>query len=103
MARYNEILVGRYNRRLQKLFSMKGEPPAPQLSTEIGTTLNLFSGIEERYLEGWAVFSLHVNNTVGAGVNAGVRFRNPVASKRSRTPSQSSSGSRSSRRLPMRP
>jgi len=60
---------------------MKGEPPAPQLSTEIGTTLNLFSGIEERYLEGWAVFSLHVNNTVGAGVNAGVRFRNPVASK----------------------
>jgi len=59
---------------------MKGEPPAPQLSTEIGTTLNLFSGIEERYLEGWAEFSLHINNTVGAGVNAGVRMRNPPKS-----------------------
>ncbi len=41
MAKFNEILVGRYNRFLQKLLSMKGGPPASQLSTEISVNIGL--------------------------------------------------------------
>ena len=80
MARYNEILVGHVNRGLQKHLQMKGEPPAPQLSSEIQTALNLFSGVENRYIFGWNKFSL------GSGINGGVaqfsasRLRNPSTS-----------------------
>jgi hypothetical protein len=35
MAKFNEILAGRFNRFLQKYLSMKGGPPAAQLATEI--------------------------------------------------------------------
>lgn len=80
MAVYNEILSGRFNRALQKLFSMKGSPPAPQLAGEIGVTHNLNSGVENLYLEGW---NLYANNTFQAAVAAsltGVRLRNPTNS-----------------------
>jgi|SRR5216684_2914144 len=80
MARYNEILVGRYNRRLQKLLGMKGEPPAPQLSTEIQANLMLFSGKEERYLEGWNHFGGSITAGPVAAVNSGMRLRNPLTS-----------------------
>jgi hypothetical protein len=53
MARYNEILVGRYNRMLQKLFGTKGDPPSPQLAGDIQPSFGLFSGNEHRYLEAW--------------------------------------------------
>jgi hypothetical protein len=57
MARLNEILSGRFNRALQKLTSIKGGPPAAQLSTEIQPSLPFFSGVENRYLESWNLFS----------------------------------------------
>src|SRR5262249_5403155 len=79
MARYNEILVGRINRRFQKHLSMKGEPPAPQLASEIQPSLQIFTGIEERYLEGFDRFGLAVSNNV-VGQSSAWRLRNPVNS-----------------------
>src|SRR6266851_4747570 len=56
MARFNEILVGRYNRSLQKLLSMKGQAVMPQLASELQPTFSFFSGAENRYLESWERF-----------------------------------------------
>jgi len=53
MALYNEILVGRFNKLLSKLFSMKGQAPAPQLSSEITPGIVFSLGVEVRYLESW--------------------------------------------------
>lgn len=81
MARFNEILVGRYNRHLQKLFGMKGEPPAPQLASEISPSIALFSGNEERYLQGWNLYSVVIQVTEVGGVTQTVfRMRNPKTS-----------------------
>jgi len=80
MAIYNEILTGRYARMLQKLFGMKGSVPTKQLAGEITTTINLFSGVELRYLEQWDRFGLALQ-VIGVAANvSGVRFRNPVGS-----------------------
>jgi hypothetical protein len=80
MARFNEILVGRVNRSLQKLFGMKGGPPAPQLATEVQPVHSLFSGVENRVLESWERFSITLGPTGGAGQQAAVRLRNPAGS-----------------------
>src|SRR5258707_3416526 len=80
MAKFNEILVGRYNRFLQKLLSMKGGPPASQLSTEISVNIGLFHGVENRYLEGWLRFGLNSSVTGGAAQFAAIRWRNPANS-----------------------
>src|SRR5258707_13299714 len=80
MARFNEILVGRYNRFLQKLFSMKGGPPSAQLATEITPNLNLFNGIENRYLESWFRYGAAPGLAAVVGANPGFRFRNPAGS-----------------------
>jgi hypothetical protein len=81
MARYNEILVGRYNRMLQKLFSMKGGAVAPQLASEIAPTFPFFSGAEHRILESWSRFALGINiATQGAGNQNSLRLVNPKGS-----------------------
>jgi hypothetical protein len=80
MALYNEILVGRFNRFLQKLFAMKGGPPAPQLATEITPSFPLFSGAENRYLEAWDRYAAGVNVGPAAANMSGVRLRNPAGS-----------------------
>ncbi len=80
MARYNEILVGRYNRYLQKLFSMKGEAPAPQLASEISAHLLLFHGVENRNLEGWDRFGVIISAPAVALNQSAVRWRNPASS-----------------------
>jgi hypothetical protein len=80
VARFNEILAGRFNRALQKITGIKGSPPTPQLATEIVPSFALFWGSECRYLEGWYRFGM--TDTFGASaanVNA-VRIRNPVGS-----------------------
>lgn len=79
MARYNEILVGRLNRGLQKWSGIKGEPPAPQLSSEIQASVTLFRGIEERYLDGYDLFGNAAVVNVAAQTSA-QRLRNPVGS-----------------------
>lgn len=80
MARYNEILVGRFNRALQKAFAMKGEPPAPQLASEITPAISMFWGVEQRYLEGWERFGNGVVQGAVAAQTFGFRFRNPAGS-----------------------
>jgi hypothetical protein len=81
MARYNEILVGRYNRFLQKLLSMKGGPPAPQLSSEINAGFVLTNGKENRWLEDFNDFGVNFFLVAGGAGNRGVmRLRNPAGS-----------------------
>ncbi len=80
MAKFNEILVGRLNRGLQKLLSMKGGPPAPQLSSEIQTTLGLELGVEFRYLEGWNRYGVAANVAAVIAQNTAFRVRNPTGS-----------------------
>lgn len=80
MAKYNEILVGRFNNALKKIFSMKGPAPAPQLSSEIAATVSMFYGAEHRFLEQWDRYGAY---TTVAGVAASfstVQFRNPSGS-----------------------
>jgi hypothetical protein len=81
MAVYNEILAGRFNRALQKVFGIKGPPAVPQLAGEISPSLPMFWGREARYLEGWNRFGVGaVVAAGGAGNRAAVRIRNPVGS-----------------------
>lgn len=81
MAIFNEILEGRFNRALQKLFSMKQGPVTPQLSGELMPVLPFFWGAEARYLEGWNLFGQFVFVAAGgAGTFGHVRLRNPIGS-----------------------
>lgn len=80
MARFNEILEGRFNRALQKICGMKGPASVPQLGTEIIPTFPLFWGAENRYLEGWALHSAEVVMTAVAASISAVMLRNPVGS-----------------------
>ncbi len=80
MARYNELLVGRFNRFVQKLFSMKGPVTMPQVSSELQMTMEFFNGVENRTLEGWNEFSGQVNVPGLAGNVASFKLRNPVGS-----------------------
>jgi hypothetical protein len=77
MAVYNEILVGRFNRFLQKHFGMKGSPPAPQLGGELNPTISFLSGVENRYLESWERFGNGVVQPAVAAQTFAFRFRNP--------------------------
>jgi len=81
MAKYNEILVGRYNRFLQKLLSIKGEPPAPQLASEITPQFNVEDiPLELRQLLGWTSWGTFIFVAASVGNLSAVRIRNPVTS-----------------------
>jgi hypothetical protein len=82
MARFNEILVGRYNRQLQKLLGMKGPASLVTLNEEVHAAFPLFSGVENRYLEQWQRFaSVGAPVTApAAGNRAAWRIRNPAGS-----------------------
>ncbi len=80
MARFNEILSGRFNRALQKALSMKGGPPAAQLSSEIQPNLQFLSGTENRYLESWNMFGSAGGFGFVAGQVNGWQLKNPAAS-----------------------
>src|SRR5260370_28571545 len=78
MARFNEILVGRYNRMLQKLFSMKGSPPAAQLASEIGATIEIERvSVDQRWLSGTRC-GARVQQVAGVGNTSQIRLRNPA-------------------------
>src|SRR5260370_42568385 len=82
MARYNEILTGRYNRLLQKLLQMKGGPPAPQLASEISPHLSSPDlGVESRFHRGWNRFGFAINTAAGVGTASAAQLRNPPNSK----------------------
>ena len=81
MARFNEILAGRFNRALQKFLGMKGGPPAPQLASEITTNLQFNQmGADFRYLEGWERFWAFIAMAPSVGNNNGIQLRNPITS-----------------------
>jgi hypothetical protein len=81
MARYNEILVGRYNNALRKMFGMKGPAPAPQAAGEFAPTLSFFYGVENRFLEEWQRFAnFQAVAAGGATFNSAIRYRNPAGS-----------------------
>jgi hypothetical protein len=81
MARFNEILVGRYNKALTKLFSMKGPPPAPQIASEIGPTIELEQvSVELRFLTSWDRFGMQIANAATPAVFSTIKFRNPTGS-----------------------
>src|SRR5258708_40367383 len=80
MARFNEILAGRYNRYLQKLFVLKGGPPSAQLASEVMPTFSFFTGVENRYLAGWDRFGNSSSQAGVAAVTSGIRLRNPLGS-----------------------
>jgi hypothetical protein len=80
MAIFNEILVGRFNRSLQKAFGIKGSPPVRQLAGEVQPAYQIQSGVENRYLESWNRFFLFSLFGASVGNNNGLQFRNPVGS-----------------------
>ncbi|SRR5216684_387506 len=80
MALFNEILAGRYNRFLQKLFQLKGGPPSAQLASEVMPIFPFFSGRENRVLEGWNTFALARAQVAVGGITPVVRLRNPPSS-----------------------
>ena len=80
MARFNEILVGRYNRFMQKLLSMKGPANLVTLSDEMQAMFPLYNGVENRYLESWERFSFQFNTTAVAAQFSQAQIRNPSGS-----------------------
>src|SRR5258708_20335578 len=78
MARYNEILTGRFNRLLQKLLQMKGGPPAPQLASEISPQLSIPDlGVESRFHLGWNSWGFAINTGGAVGTASPAQFGNP--------------------------
>jgi hypothetical protein len=81
MARFNEILIGRWNRYLQKLLSMKGGPPSPQLASEISATFEIEQpSVEDRVLLGWNSYAVFFNPAASVGNTSGAQIRNPAGS-----------------------
>ena len=80
MAQFNEILVGRFNRALQKVTGIKGQAPAPQIAAEITPAFNFPIGAEFRYLDSWFKFGANITQVAVAAQISQIRFRNPTGS-----------------------
>lgn len=80
MAVFNEILVGRYNRFLQKILGMKGGPPARSLAGEVMPVLPFYHGAESLIHQGWEIFGQAVTVAASVGNTSKVQLRNPAGS-----------------------
>src|SRR5216683_1744621 len=80
MAKFNEILTGRHNKMLTRLFSMKGSAPAPQLAGEIMPVHLFFSGVENRFLESWNRYGFFATIGPTVGQTEAVQIKNPAGS-----------------------
>jgi hypothetical protein len=81
MARYNEILVGRFNKALTKIFSIKGSAPSPQCASEIAATIELEQVAKEnRFLLSVDSYGMTIPNPAVGGVISNIKLRNPVGS-----------------------
>lgn len=78
MAGYNEIQVGRFNRFIQKLLSMKGPASMNELSSTLQLIHPVFHGAENRFIEGWNRYGVWLNApAVALQFSAGrLRMRN---------------------------
>ncbi len=78
MARFNEILTGRFNRLLQKSLGMKGGPPAAQLASEITPQLSIPDfGLEVLVHLGWYRYGLFQNALAVVANFSWILLRNP--------------------------
>ncbi len=81
MGIINEILVGRFNRGIQKLLAIKGSPSTPQVAGEFYPTIDTMEGgVENRFLFGWNRYGTGLVAAGAAGQISPVRFRNPAGS-----------------------
>jgi hypothetical protein len=80
MAIFNEILSGRFNRSLQKIFAIKGSAPVRQLGGEIMPVHVIPSGVENRYPEQWDRFAVYLTQPGVAAVFSVAQMRNPTTS-----------------------
>lgn len=79
MAGVLEIQIGRLARFLQKWSNVKA-PIRENLGSEIVPTLSMYTGVENRYLDGWNRFGVAGTlAAVGAQVS-GIQYRNPKGS-----------------------
>lgn len=79
-AVYNELQVGRFNRYLQKLLSMKGPASMNTLAPELMPSIVFPTGAEDRYLQGWDRFGIAFQIGGIAAQTTNGRIRNPAAS-----------------------
>lgn len=80
MARFNEILVGRHNAFVRRVFGIKAGSPAPTVSSEISVSHSIFHGRENRYIEGWYPFGCYAQQAAAVGFNSRFMLRNPASS-----------------------
>jgi hypothetical protein len=78
MAKYNEILTGRHNRFVSRLFGMKGDAPASQLSGDIQMVHPFFHGAENRLLESWSLWGVNKNIAANAANSGTFQLRMPA-------------------------
>ena len=80
MAIFNEILVGRYNKALQRAFGIKASAPVRQLGGEILPVTTIFRGVEEHYLESWNLWGATRNIVANVGNVGTFQLRVPTTS-----------------------
>jgi hypothetical protein len=81
VALFNESLVGRFNRGIQRLHNMKGGTPAPQVTPEIGHNIILENDRpEHHYLVGSVLAAGLVDVAAVAAQTNNHRLRNPGGS-----------------------
>ena len=81
MALFNEILVGRLNRWVQKIYAIKsGTASLTQLLPTVQTSAVIQEGVESRYLQGWTRFSVSNNAPAVAAQFTEFQIRNPIGS-----------------------
>lgn len=80
MAIFNEILVARYSRFMQKLFGMKGDVAVKQIAGEVMPVIPFFVGAEMRFLELWDRYGGVSSQPATAAVTSGSRIINPAGS-----------------------
>jgi hypothetical protein len=77
MASYS---LGRFNRFVEKLFNIKGGPTVLDVDPSTRLILPIFSGVEDRYLQGWGRYAIATTTNAVAAVNSGAQLRNPLGS-----------------------
>lgn len=81
MALFNEILVGRLNRWVQKFYAIKsGTASLTQLLPTVQTVNQVFSGNEDRYLQGWQRHAVTATAAAVAAQFSVIELRNPPGS-----------------------
>lgn len=74
------VNLGRWSRRVERYFNMKGGGGLMDVEQSLRMVLSFASGVEERYLEGWNRFAVVANQAAVAAQNSRCRIRNPVGS-----------------------